>query len=137
MIPKQTMGEKVYIEQAIDKGWLTRWKDLSQDSKDRWEYIAGNHGNALPDNPYGKMSREEAEALLGPSIQTHSDATADKSKADEMFRKLDRAYWMEHVIRDIRAERARQEEKWGEQNHDFPTWNVILMEEVGKHRKPT
>jgi len=32
----------------------------------------------------------------------------------------------------ILAERRRQSEKWGEQNHDLMTWNAILTEEVGE-----
>lgn len=32
----------------------------------------------------------------------------------------------------IRAERERQEAKWGEQNHDDLKWLAILTEEVGE-----
>ena len=35
------------------------------------------------------------------------------------------------IIDEIRAERARQDEKWGEQNHSPMEWLPILMEEVG------
>jgi NTP pyrophosphatase (non-canonical NTP hydrolase) len=33
---------------------------------------------------------------------------------------------------EVMAERARQDEKWGEQNHDDPWWLAILVEEVGE-----
>ncbi len=33
------------------------------------------------------------------------------------------------------AERARQDEKWGEQNHDIYKWLAILGEEVGEANK--
>jgi len=36
------------------------------------------------------------------------------------------------VMREIQAERQRQDEKWGEQNHDDTWWLAILMEEVGE-----
>lgn len=36
------------------------------------------------------------------------------------------------VLNDIMQERARQDEKWGEQNHKPPVWLTILMEEVGE-----
>ena len=36
------------------------------------------------------------------------------------------------VLADIQAERARQEEKWGEQNHDPVFYLAILVEEVGE-----
>lgn len=39
---------------------------------------------------------------------------------------------MERVIADIRAERERQDEKWGVQNHDPFTWLAILGEEKGE-----
>lgn len=38
----------------------------------------------------------------------------------------------EHVIGDVIQERIRQEEKWGEQNHDPFIYLTILMEEVGE-----
>jgi hypothetical protein len=36
------------------------------------------------------------------------------------------------IIADITTERSRQDVKWGEQNHDFPSWLPILMEELGE-----
>lgn len=40
---------------------------------------------------------------------------------------------MENVVQNlIDAERKRQNEKWGEQNHDDYRWLAILTEEVGE-----
>lgn len=39
------------------------------------------------------------------------------------------------IIADIVAERTKQDEKWGIQDHNFTTWLVILMEEVGEFSK--
>ena len=36
------------------------------------------------------------------------------------------------ALRDVNDERNRQEDKWGEQNHDPLTYLVVLMEEVGE-----
>lgn len=36
------------------------------------------------------------------------------------------------VLRDVADERARQDEKWGEQNHDDCCWATILGEEFGE-----
>lgn len=36
------------------------------------------------------------------------------------------------VLADIYRERERQNAKWGIQRHDFPTWYVILGEEIGE-----
>jgi len=36
------------------------------------------------------------------------------------------------IISQITTERSRQDAKWGEQNHDFPVWLAILMEEIGE-----
>lgn len=36
------------------------------------------------------------------------------------------------AFRLIMAERSRQNDKWGEQNHDAFTWLAILSEEVGE-----
>lgn len=39
---------------------------------------------------------------------------------------------MSDPLQDIMEERARQDEKWGEQNHDPYKWMVILAEEYGE-----
>lgn len=39
---------------------------------------------------------------------------------------------MAQFIRQIIAERASQDAKWGQQNHDNRKWVAILMEEVGE-----
>ena len=36
------------------------------------------------------------------------------------------------VLHEVSMERARQDEKWGEQNHDDFTWLAILTEELGE-----
>ena len=36
------------------------------------------------------------------------------------------------ALKDIIKERARQDAKWGEQNHDPFTWLAILQEEIGE-----
>ena len=42
---------------------------------------------------------------------------------------------MENILNQIKAERERQNEKWGEQNHSVIEWQAILMEEVGEAAK--
>ncbi len=39
---------------------------------------------------------------------------------------------MRQALIDMLEERARQDQKWGEQNHDPFTYLTILMEEVGE-----
>ena len=39
------------------------------------------------------------------------------------------------VLAEVAAERHRQDEKWGEQNHDAGKWMLILAEEVGEAAK--
>ena len=43
-----------------------------------------------------------------------------------------RALSGDHPIGDVLSERARQEAKWGEQNHDPFVYGAILGEEVGE-----
>jgi NTP pyrophosphatase (non-canonical NTP hydrolase) len=38
----------------------------------------------------------------------------------------------ENAVHDVISERHRQDDKWGEQNHDPFTYLTILMEEVGE-----
>jgi len=39
---------------------------------------------------------------------------------------------MRDPLQDVMAERARQDAKWGVQNHDDAAWLMILAEEVGE-----
>lgn len=42
---------------------------------------------------------------------------------------------MKEVMNEIRQERVRQNQKWGEQNHSPIEWIAILTEEVGEAAK--
>lgn len=42
---------------------------------------------------------------------------------------------LNNIIKDICAERTRQDEKWGQQDHDEDRWLTILVEEVGEVAK--
>lgn len=42
---------------------------------------------------------------------------------------------MENILNEIKAERERQNVKWGEQNHSPIEWIGILTEEVGEASK--
>jgi hypothetical protein len=39
------------------------------------------------------------------------------------------------ALSNVLCERAQQDDKWGEQNHEPPTWLMILGEEVGEANK--
>jgi NTP pyrophosphatase (non-canonical NTP hydrolase) len=39
---------------------------------------------------------------------------------------------MDNIIQEIKTERIRQDNKWGEQNHGLFTWSTILGEECGE-----
>jgi hypothetical protein len=41
----------------------------------------------------------------------------------------------EAAMQEVLGERARQNAKWGEQNHDPGTWALILLEEIGEWAK--
>ena len=43
--------------------------------------------------------------------------------------------YQEEVIQLVFDERERQDEEWGEQNHDPILWTAILIEEVGEFAK--
>lgn len=42
---------------------------------------------------------------------------------------------MKKIFDDVIAERNRQDEKWGEQNHNAYIWASIIGEEYGEMRK--
>ncbi len=39
------------------------------------------------------------------------------------------------IVKRILSERTRQDQKWGEQNHDDHKWLAILVEEIGEVAK--
>ena len=45
------------------------------------------------------------------------------------------SWFDKRAIRDVLRERRRQNEGWGEQNHDPQTWLSVLVEEVGEMAK--
>lgn len=42
---------------------------------------------------------------------------------------------MNHILKEIVVERQKQDEKWGEQNHNPVEWIAILAEEFGEASK--
>ena len=42
---------------------------------------------------------------------------------------------MEEILKEVKNERLRQNEKWGEQNRNVVEWVAILTEEVGEVAK--
>jgi NTP pyrophosphatase (non-canonical NTP hydrolase) len=42
---------------------------------------------------------------------------------------------MDGLLANVAAERARQDAKWGEQNHHPAIWMAILLEEIGEAAK--
>ncbi len=42
---------------------------------------------------------------------------------------------MENILKEVRQERLKQNEKWGEQNRNVVEWVAILTEEVGEVAK--
>lgn len=42
---------------------------------------------------------------------------------------------LDSVLIDVRAERDRQDRKWGEQNHNLMVWLAVLGEEYGESCK--
>jgi len=81
-------------------------------------------------------------ALVALATKIEKDkGTPDESwRPDSEFAGFIRAILSEHPpepaegtgLRDVLAERKRQDVKWGEQNHDPITYLAILMEEVGE-----
>lgn len=39
------------------------------------------------------------------------------------------------VLDEVQLERRRQDDKWGEQNHDGTVWSAVLTEEAGEFAK--
>lgn len=42
---------------------------------------------------------------------------------------------MQRIFDLVRSERAKQDAKWGEQNHEGMFWNLIALEEIGEISK--
>ena len=66
------------------------------------------------------LERIHAGSAVGSSEVTAHIAATNESLVES------------HQIYDVLAERAKQDGKWGVQNHDPITWLAILTEEVGE-----
>jgi len=70
---------------------------------------------------------EPPESAPNPIHNTFALPKRAKSKppaTDEKAREM--------ALKDVLRERKEQQHKWGEQNHDMPTWLAILHEETGE-----
>jgi hypothetical protein len=87
------------------------------------------------------LRREDAMTIESEAIQVAAVAAAlvescTRPEAVSTGRSgvRGRRWWdpIELVLRMVRDERARQEEKWGRQRHTSLEWLMILAEEVGE-----
>lgn len=78
----------------------------------------------------------ESEAIQVAAVAAAlvEDATRPGSPPRERSGVRGRRWWdpIELVLRMVRDERTRQEEKWGRQRHTSLEWLMILAEEVGE-----
>jgi len=76
----------------------------------------------------GKSNTKENSTIIpaiGHMCKGNPDCTLDISSVKKVFIARDAIY-------DVVEERRRQDELWGEQNHEPIIWLGILMEEVGE-----
>ncbi len=79
------------------------------------------------------QSDADSMVLLSASLRA---TLAERDEARERVKVLEASVDMLPAwITCIKAERARQDAKWGEQDHDDLYWLGILMEEVGELAK--
>lgn len=71
-------------------------------------------------------------AAVAAAIVEALDNGSAGSSLDEAGLRITETQHIEAVLREVRAERYRQNIKWGPQHHDIQTWLTILMEEVGE-----
>lgn len=104
-----------------------------------WLYVWGYSGQPLPDDAlvtfYQKfgfervpgvpimMKRPAPPAPAAAVPQVIASSSLDATAAN---------YQVRSVLFDVEAERLRQDQKWGEQNHAPMEWLSILGEEVGE-----
>jgi len=68
--------------------------------------------------------------LNGSNASILTELNACREVCADLRRQL--ARYQSEALQSVLAERQRQDEKWGEQNHDPFTYLVILIEEVGE-----
>jgi len=84
-----------------------------------WMVLTGRRESRSLRERYAALVREEDGAMSGFETQTREVNMTTQERA----------------LRDVLRERARQDEGWGEQNHDPQTYLSILIEEVGETAK--
>lgn len=68
-------------------------------------------------------------ALVIRFVNRMAEVLAENARA---LSEAARSPWPSQACADVIAERATQDAKWGEQNHDPFTYLTVLMEEVGE-----
>lgn len=76
------------------------------------------------------QGKSAAEAFGAPGDWGYGTPIGDALAAKEEPKEWSPA---ESAIKSVLAERARQDSKWGEQNHDPFTYLTVLVEEVGEY----
>jgi NTP pyrophosphatase (non-canonical NTP hydrolase) len=114
-------NEVIAARPDMNELWVARehiWDGQPRPAPDalRWEAIAKQWAHEAelarqPDKFYEKYDEKAMNAMQ--ALLTQANAKTD-------------------ALRDVMAERKRQDAKWGEQNHDPFTYLTVLMEEVGE-----
>lgn len=104
------------------------WPETGDFLKDIPTWTAYENLRAV-ENERDEALAKVADLMLGCDFEKHG----------EEYRVLPVSLEAEYspVLRDIVAERRRQDEKWGPQDHDPHYWLAILAEELGEAAKAT
>lgn len=96
--------------------------------KDEVRVLGVEHGEFAPEA--GDLPVEVREGDVLPASDQIENGVFHESKGAEAAPSGQEPKWT--VFTDVLAERHRQDDKWGQQNHDPITWLAILGEEVGE-----
>lgn len=118
-------GCGVELRRLYDQAPLTIEIYFVNDKYELHQFIGGHQATYLG-RGYNRTVDEVQEAAK-PDV-TQEPSVEEDRKHVSYTRMLD-------VLREVAAERHRQNQKWGEQNHNPIEWIGILTEEVGEAAK--
>jgi chromosome segregation ATPase len=114
---------------------LERQLKQTEEERDSWKRKAEEMwSGAVPIHHYTDLEAER-DRLKAQLYTIDKIKDSIRLERDEMLVELARLKESEARYSEIGAERKRQDEKWGQQNHEDPYWLGILVEEVGELAK--
>ncbi len=111
--------------------------DTRKEYREIWEQLTKDQKQDMRDIAQGKYENTSISTVLLDRNMVYLPEDSNQFKLTDYGKRiLDIGTSFESsAIEKVSAERARQDAKWGQQNHEAGKWSLILTEELGEVAK--